>query len=255
MEDNKALTYYERFDSLLKGNMEPGEQQLLEAELNENPDLQNEFDLFKMSVEVTTRSSIREEVKMANHRYLNQDQPHHKIKTVSLTTWAMRIAAGLLALMVCYSVVRFSMVNSSDIYSQLYTEYNLPITRSSDVEYAHLDSLYISGRYTDVMAYFQQLDNKTSRDYFLTGVSFLKEAEYDQAVQTFNELKKENKRNGTQDFEQESDYYLALAYLNNRNIDEALVLFKTIKNNPSHIYRCNVSNQDMLDLKMLKLKN
>jgi len=55
-------------------------------------------------------------------------------------------------------------------------------------------------------------------------------------------------------FQQETDFYLALAYLQNEQTEQALKLFEKIDASEDHLYRNNISATDLWKIRLLNGK-
>ncbi len=253
MEDNKAIEYYSKFDDFMHKRMDSEERLQLQNELSKDPDLQREYDLFRLSVDGINRSGIKAEVMEASKRFTNERGG--KGKSINLTTWTARIAAGLIIVAVSTALFYLNSVKRTDLYESLYVEYKLPVTRASEDTPTRMDSLYVNGSYELAMAYYNTLVDKSPRDYFLGGMIFLRLGSHQEAINVFTTLQENNTIIGTNYFSEEIDYYLALSNLRNGNYDEAIKLFEKIKADPSHLYHANVSSKDIFDLKLLDWKD
>ena len=235
MEDNRAFEYYGRFDDYLKGELDEEERQKLEEELSADSELQQEFDLFKMSVDIVHVSSINRAVKEAHDRFLDSNPGSGTQNSTSVVTWSLRIAAGLLVVMVSYGLLQFSFVSSTGLYESLYTAWQLPVTRGAQLTYTHLDSLYLHHNYDKVIMQYESLEERSLRDYFIAAMAAMELNDYERAIRLFQLLKQENEKTDTRLFEDETDYYMALSHLKNGDYQQALFIFQKIREDHSHL--------------------
>ncbi len=253
MEDNRAFNYYNRFDDYLKGALDPAERKKLEEELFNDSELQKEFELYKMSIDVVQLASMKNAVEEAQRRFTHYEASLAPTVTTSARTWALRVAAGLLLLMVSYGVLQFALVSSGSLYQSLYTAYQLPVTRGYQLNYTHLDSLYLHQDYDTVLAQYEKLTKKTVRDHFIAAMAAMELGQYSAAIDRFKEVRKQN-QGEVRYFEQETDYYLALCYLKNEDLKQALYSLQKIKENESHLYHTAVSSETIIKLQVLLWK-
>ncbi len=62
-----------------------------------------------------------------------------------------------------------------------------------------------------------------------------------EAIATFQILMERNKKANTDFFEDDAEYYLAMSYLNNHELQKAMPIFEKIQSDPDHKYNGDVS--------------
>ena len=75
----------------------------------------------------------------------------------------------------------------------------------------------------------------SAKEMLMAGVDQLESHKASKAIEIFNALLAKNKEAASRAFTDEANYYLALAYLQNKNYTEALILMQTVsadKENP-----------------------
>ena len=86
-------------------------------------------------------------------------------------------------------------------------------------------------------------------------MAHLQQQQYGQAIERFKALQQANELRDKPLFEQEADYYLALAYLGGGRLGDAYPLFEKINKTPRHLYHQNVTDQDLWKLSLLRWKS
>lgn len=170
------------------------------------------------------------------------------------TAWGMRIAASLLLTLLAYGAYLYSELSPAGLYKAKYVQYQLPTARGPEAAFNRLDSLYLQKDYQGVIRQSGLQEGRSQRDFFLTGLAHLQMNQHDDAIRQFTALRDRNARQFKSYYEQETDYYLALAYLGAGRVDEAHALFEVIHRSPRHLFHRNVKNSDLLMLKLLKYK-
>ena len=89
------------------------------------------------------------------------------------------------------------------------------------------------------------------RDIFLTGIAYLEKRDYAKAISSFRVVIADVKDNKT-GLKDAAEYYLALAYLQNNDYDQAIELMTAIHNNPSHSYSSRFNRKYINKVKRLK---
>jgi hypothetical protein len=82
-------------------------------------------------------------------------------------------------------------------------------------------------------------------------MAYLETKDYSRAVRSFQVVIGEVKDTRTQ-LRDEAEYYLALAYLEDRDYDQAIELMNAIHNNSSHRYKAKFSRKYINQVKRLK---
>lgn len=250
----------ELIDQYLDRQLPAEQAQQLERMLRQDADLQRLFDSVVVAREAIRSSALRARISRLHGVYMSEleaeDRPDNVIPMHrgQPFRWAYRAAASLLLGVMTYSAYQVTALDSGQYYGDKFIPYRLPVTRGNAVGTTPIDSLYLNGSYAAVTKQFATLVTKQPRDYFLTGMAYLQRHEFGPAIQTLTALRRYNAQNATSYFVQETDYYLALAYLGANRVEDAYALFKTIHDTPQHLYSKTVGDRDLLKLRILLAK-
>lgn len=170
-------------------------------------------------------AAIHKEVMSARHK-----RPASVSKVRQMVRASLRIAAGLLLLLVGGLLYLYVSTSADSLYSSHYVPYTVSASRGG----AGL--------------------NIPARSYFLQGQADLQRGKTDSAIVHFNSVLQENKRSGKPVLHDDAEYYLALSYLKAGQLANAIPAFKNIHNNRTHLYHEQVSGWYLFRLKMLALK-
>ncbi len=259
MENNEA-TDIEFIDLYLSGELTVDERSRLEAQRLESPSLNEDIAILQASREAIRLAAIRALVKKQHHLFIQLSSDNIKtdsgqVKIIPfLNTWAMRVAAGILIGVIGVGFYRATVTTSDSVYQQEYMTYDLPVVRGAIDVSTSLDSLYLLGEYAQVLTLFAQQAETNHQDYFLTAMAAMQQHDFVMAQRVFEQLIILNNNSETRYFTEEVDFYLALTFIKNDRIDDAMVLLKKIKDNPKHLYHHNVSGGDLFQLWLLKFK-
>lgn len=254
------MTPIERIDHYINRRLSPAQAQQLEAALQQDAELRQLFDSVTIARETIRSRALSMRIKQLHEQYIEEIEaeqgqgrviPMYRSAPVS---WALRIAASLLLGVTAYSGYELSTFSADRYYEAKFMPYHLPVTRGSVQQTTPLDSLYLAGNYAAVTQQFRDTPAREPRDYFLTAVAHLQRGEYQPAIRRFGELQDYNDRHAAAFFRQETDYYLALAYLGANRVEEAYALFRTIHESPRHLFHRTVGEWDLLKLKILLAK-
>ena len=236
----------------------------VEKDLREDPDLQRLLDSIVISREAIRHRALTLKVKGLHAQYIEEiranpsqydEQDNVRPMPVHRSySWALRVAASLLIGLFGYSSYQYASLDKTGMYSDKFIPYQLPNTRGSADPLSPLSLLYVSGNYGAVIQQFNTLSTSVPSDYFLTGIAALQQHDYNQAIDRFTTLQAINRQQGKAYFKEETDYYLALAYVGAGRVDEAYPLFKAIHDAPRHLFHESVTELDLVKLALLRLK-
>ncbi len=250
----------ELIDQYLDNRLTLEQARQVELTLQKDVDLQQLAESLRVAREAIQFRALNHKLKGLHKHYVQEvklAQPDATVLALHrnpVYTWGLRIAASLLFCALSYSTYQVAALNPERVYTESFIPYDLPTARGNAQETSGMESAYVSGDYTAVTSQFTQLATISQRDYFLAGVSYLQQKKYDQALTAFAALRQLNTRRPDSYFEQETDYYVALAYLGAHKADAAYAGFKAIYDNPRHLYHTAVTGADLLKLQVLLLK-
>ncbi len=249
----------------------PSEQAVgLEQNLRQDADIQHLFDRVVVARSVVRSAALRSQVKNLHVQLLDEMNRPDEVATEKQLTpvrplwyrygqsvrWGARVAASGLLLLAGYASYQYANTSIDTFYSAKFINYQLPATRGGNSSaLSTLDDLYRTGAYTAITQRYGTLATKTSHDLFLTGMAYLHQHQYKQAITQFTRLQRVNAKQSARLFEQETEYYLALAYLGDGRIGDAYPLFEKIRTAPRHMYHQNVTESDLWELSLLRWKN
>jgi hypothetical protein len=165
----------------------------------------------------------------------------------------VRVAAIFIFVFVGYGVYEYVITSSNSMYADNFIKYDLSTVRGEAKE-DNIDSLYRQNNYASVIEIFKSKQEKTPKDYFLAALAYLETGDTKHAVEAFQELQKLNNSSNEKYFSEETDYYLALAYIKNGNIKEAQKQLQSITANKQHKYYQKANEISQLKLQILKWK-
>ena len=256
MENENNYKDLELLDKYLDGELDSSEKRDLERRISEDQALKSELEILRISRDAIRTKALKDRVKKL-HQTLMPEIRDDKAKVVSINRknkffkLAMSVAASVIIVVAGFFAYQYSTANADKLYSQQFLSYELPVTRSSGDGMTKIDSLYLSGSYGKVIEYFNSLTQKNIRDYFLTAMSYLHTDKFNEAIDLFQYIvNKNNNQQGEKYFEQETDFYLSLAYLKIGEFTKCKALFIKMRENPKHLYHKNVTRKDiwMLDI-------
>ncbi|MDN5211344.1 tetratricopeptide repeat protein [Fulvivirgaceae bacterium BMA12] len=257
MENENNYNELELLDKYLDGKLTNEERKDLELRITEDEALKGELEVLQISRDAIRAVGIKNNVKRLHQKLIAEIRSEEK-KVVPISRnnrfirWTTGIAASLLLIVASFVAYQYATVNPDKIYAQQFLSYELPVTRSAETTMSAIDNSYLSGDYAQVIQHFNTSEQKSSRDYFLSAMSYLYTEEFDKAVTLFQTLvDKNNNTQGEKYFEQETDFYLALAYLKVGETAKCKELFAKIKADSKHLYHKNITRKDIWMLELM----
>ena len=164
--------------------------------------------------------------------------------------YSSRIAAIAIIVLGITALYQYFSATPEQLFRNNYESFTVHETRGvSDV--SSLEQPYKRGDLKATMALFNQLKDPNAEDYFLNGNAALQAGSPSEAIQSFLALQQKNKSGNTHLFEEDTEYYLALAYLHNNDAASALPLFESIHADSNHPYHSKVGSWFLRKLKRL----
>lgn len=164
--------------------------------------------------------------------------------------YAVPVMASVLLIFLVIEGYKFYTLSPEKLYEENYMPYELNATRETNDSATAIEKAYKEKNYSEVLK-LNRLSVLSIKDIFLTGMSFLETKDYSRAVRSFQVVITDIKANKIA-LKDVAEYYLALAYLRDRDYDQAIELMTAIHNNASHLYKGKFSRKYINRVKRLK---
>jgi tetratricopeptide (TPR) repeat protein len=172
--------------------------------------------------------------------------------------WAGRIAAGLTLLIVGFLTIQFATVSPERLYEERITSESPYLGLSNRSMEDREDTLadqvrveYQFGNYEEVIRLYGELENPTFAETFRAGYAYLQQEKTEQAIYSFQQVIQDEDAFMIKD---KAEYYLALAYLQDGQIETAVNMLERIHESDDHIYEDSLSSFYLWRLRLLKMK-
>lgn len=243
---NNQELLIDHLDKKLRGESNPEAEALLQTDASAREDWQN----LLASVDAVQHAALFEKVgairsEMRSTAAVQLEKPAMR----SVTRNILRVAAALLFLVGIAVVYKLATVSNAGFYQEHYTTYQLPTTRSNAGS-AAIETAYRNNNWNEVLSVYNAITTKTNKDHFLSGMALLELKQYTEAIGRFTTVT----NSGDNYFQDESEFYLALAYIATAQTGEANTLLKKIKSDTGHLYQQKAADMLGIDLKILELK-
>jgi hypothetical protein len=261
MENNNNITSIDTcLDQLLKQaiSAEAAKQTLASAQV---PDADAAINLHKQAVSTIQRYKVLQQVQQVHHQYLTEHPIEENLNNKSLPTkrsrlLSIRMLAKIAALLVLVFAVGLGyqfVTNSSDkLYQELYHPYNVSITRAPGDPVNEIVARYEAKNYPGVIEAYVKQPIHSTREKFFAAMAYGQTNQNPTAIALFESILSFNKTSGTKLYNDETEYYLSLAYLKEKQNAKAYAILKSITAEPSHTYREAVNKWLLIRLKWLQ---
>ena len=240
--DNSTHDMSEQLLRYLDGELSGPDKAEMEQRLSVDQGLREELENLKLTKQAVQSYGLQQHV--ARVRKEMKDT-----KLVSLTPvrriirYSLAAAASVLVVFLAVSVFRSASPSADKLFADNYQPYTIVTTRGNDSR-SMIEEAYKNKEYSRVA---RLTDTSTTiKNIFLSGVSHLELKHTAYAITRFEKVLALNKEKGTKTLADESEYYLALAYLRNRQYTDADKLLTRIHNDPSHLYH-EKATADLID--------
>ena len=272
MADNPTHLLIDQLDETLRGK---GSAEV-EQRISRDPEMAREWLQLNMAVEAVQETGLYEQVAAMKSVWLAQQSANPgagfvrdrsglaeaetdpavrsggSVRTMYLK--AMRVAAMLLILAGGAAVFKYTVTSSSGLYGKYFTSYVLNTNRGNETKTA-LEDAFADKQWEVVLTLFHASKTKDNKAYFLTGMADLELNNYVDAIDKFQQVIATNVLTGSDYFQDEAEYYLAMSWLASNNANEAYPLLEKIKANKGHLYHSVVDKMSFTDLRIAQYKN
>jgi tetratricopeptide (TPR) repeat protein len=151
-----------------------------------------------------------------------------------------------------FAVYKYYTVTNTSVYNDVYLQYDPGRTRSMEAD--PVGVAFTQKKWDDVILLAETNPGNT-KNLFLSGIAYLEKGEGVAAADRFEKILQHNALTSAEYYNDEAEYYLAVALLRTGQPSKAAVLLNRISNSPDHIYRDKASGISGLDLTILKWKD
>jgi tetratricopeptide (TPR) repeat protein len=253
--DNSTPDMNELLVQYLDGELQGAEKQSLEQQLAADAALQQQFDSLLLTRESVRYYGLKEKVAGIHQQMMKEmnEAPVKKIGgTKKILRYAMSVAASLLLLIGGYFAYQFFNLSAEKVYGANYQPYELSASRDGNAAETAAEKAYREGNYKEVIRISAAKEDVSVKAAFLSGAAAMQLKDYPKAISSFTTILEANKNAPVKILNDETEYYLALSYIHNRDYDYALELLNKIKEDPAHTYNTKVTRKLIRQVRLLK---
>lgn len=172
----------------------------------------------------------------------------------TLYRYTLRAAACILVVAGSASIYKYLSVSSASLYDRYYTGYNVNTARGAGDADPIVDAYNNKDWNTVENIGDTAKASRTNQTDFLAGMACLERKKYDKAINHFEQIIAVNTHSGTDYYQDEAEYYLAISWLAHRKINEAMPILEKIRGDKNHKYHDVVERMSFFDLRLAQYK-
>jgi tetratricopeptide (TPR) repeat protein len=252
MKQHNELLLIDELDRMLSGEALTDLQDTLRSDKGAAA----EWEYLKLAVEAVEYAAIYDRVDAIRKNFDRSAAVETKPQGAvvrSIVRTGLRIAAVLIVFLGVATIYKYSTVSSKSMYNEYYSPYTLGTVRGHTDKNA-LEEAYKNKDWKAVIDQFNLEAVRNSKSYFLAGMAEMELHHYPEAVRHFESVLAENEKNHDNFFQDETEYYLAMAYLMNKESDKGVTLLNQIRQNKNHLYYPLAKQISGVDLKIIDIK-
>lgn len=244
------IEQFERIEQYLNGKLNSAERERFEQQLQQDAALAAAVENMRATRKALEVYGLRQEIAGIRANMLQKEKSAStKGKVRRILYYGSRVAAAVILLMAVTIVYQYMTLSPGRLYEEKSTPYVLRTSRSGEAPpLTGITTAYRAGNMQGAIQAFEQLKQPTATDYFLAGNAYLQQGKGANAIQCFREAQQSPL------FREDAEYYLALSYMQQKDMDNALPLFRQIRRNNDHPYHNRVSSWFYWKLRLLDWK-
>ncbi len=252
MSDNQT-PLIDHFDNSLHGKGSPE----MEQRISNDPAIAEEWHTINLAVDAVRNAGLYEQVGAVKSIWLAQQAAPATPKGAAIRSLyrnTLRVAACIVILTGGAAIFKYTTTSSAGIYEKYYSTYTLNTSRGTGTQSA-IEEAYNKKSWTEVVNLFNAAKEKNNQSYFLAGIADLELKKYDVAIDKFQQVIAANVQSGSDYFQDEAEFYLAMSWLGRNDVNEAIPLLEKIRDNKSHLFHDIVAKMSFTDLRIAQYKS
>ena len=231
----------------LDGEMDQTEKHLFEDRLQNDAELKEKLQSLQVAIASVQQYGTAEKVRSIHsemmHELASVQKEGRIVPMRNVIRYTLAIAASIVIILIGVNIFT-AQPSSQKLYNEGFVDYDASGVRGNNLQTA-LANFYQNRNYKAVTEKAGSL-NLSQTDSLLVGISYLKTDKTAEAINWLNAISVYNPA------KQDAEFYLALAYLRNKNYDEAVRRMEQIHADPNHVYHNQFSEDYINKVKKLK---
>ena len=246
---NNLLRYFDK-------EMTEQERIEFEAELKAEPALSTELHNLEAARTTVMLYGIRQQVAAIHKEKTIAVKQAPVIKIASYKKIIRySIAAAACLVLIIVGINRYTLKPSANsLYNEQYISFEPNGTRGENAEITPIEKAYVQKNYAEVINLYKAGTSAIAIQIMMAGNAYLQTGNTPAAIETFKLLLSQNKAVNTTAYNDDAMNYLALAYLKNKNYNEAINLMEKINADKQNIYSNKFTDAYINSVKKLQSK-
>jgi hypothetical protein len=264
MTPEETRTLVDHLDENLTGSSHGS----LERLIAEDPEAAQEWYYLNLAVDAVKDHGLYEEVSIIRESWKMEETGGQGYQVAapqlsaakdsggivrSINRYGLRAAAIILVLMSSTLLYKYLSISSASLYDRYYSGYSLNTARGSGAEQP-IEQAFHAKDWNTVISLAAAAKEKDNQTEFLAGMASLEQKRYDDAITYFEQVIAVNTHAGTDVYQDEAEYYLAISWLADKKVNQAMPILEKIKADPHHQYHDKVAKMTFFDLRLAQYK-
>lgn len=261
-EETRALVDH------LDENISGSSLESLERLIADDPEAAQEWYYLNLAVDAVKDHGLYEEISSIRETWKMQETTEtlYQVSTPqlpkaqesggivrSINRYGLRAAAIVLVVMSSTILYKYLAVSSASLYDRYYSGYTMNTARGSGSEQP-IEQAFNAKDWNTVISLAATAKEKDNQTEFLAGMASLEEKRFDDAITHFEQVIAVNAHAGTDVYQDEAEYYLAISWLAVKKVNQAMPILEKIKADPHHQYHEKVAKMSFFDLRLAQYK-
>jgi tetratricopeptide (TPR) repeat protein len=249
--DNSTNNMSEKLVQYLDGALSGSEKDGLEKQLMTDKNLQEELENLKLVKEAVRYYGLKKQVTGIHEQMIKETKtPVRQINNNRrIIRFSIAIAASVLLIFFATRLIGTGAPSPDKLFADNYHSYELSTMRGTETETV-VEKAYKAKDYKRVIVLTDT--SITAKNLFLSAMSYLEMKQPPEAVQKFKKVLQTDEVTGSNAFMDESEYYMGLAFILDKQYEFAAALLQKIKDNPAHLYHEKITDKLIKNVKKLK---
>lgn len=239
----------DRLDESLSGNPTPVQSP------EGDPEASQEWHCLQLAVDAIRDAGLYEQVSAVRAAWKADaaTQPAGAVVRSLYRKYSLRAAALILIITSSAFLYKYLSTSSQSLYDRYYSSYEMNTSRGAG-DMQPIVKAYDAKDWTTVLSLAATAKSGDNQIDFLAGMADLELKRFDDAITHFEQIIAVNTHAGTDFYQDEAEYYLAISWLARGKVNEAMPILEKIRADAHHQYHDKVSKMSFFDLRLAQYK-
>lgn len=165
----------------------------------------------------------------------------------------LRAAAVIVLVLSGWFTIQLASTSGESLYTELYQPFTINTERGQDdARKNDILDRFKAGDYLTVIRLYNQAADPDNREHFLAAYALQAKGDFRESIKPLRAILDQNQRSGSMLYQDEAEYYLGLALLQEKAYADAEQLFAKIYRETDHTYHSRVNAWMLTRLRWLR---